>query len=58
MAGIFWPNGPWPEPPPPPRRSPGPPTPNWLQAVPLARNDYKVTLARNLIAATLEELAQ
>ncbi len=28
------------------------------QAVPLARNDYKVTLARNLIAATLEELAQ
>jgi xanthine dehydrogenase YagS FAD-binding subunit len=28
------------------------------QAVPLARNACKVTLARNLIAATLEELAQ
>jgi xanthine dehydrogenase YagS FAD-binding subunit len=27
------------------------------RAVPLARNGYKVTLARNLIAATLEELA-
>ena len=27
------------------------------QAVPLARNGYKVTLARNLIAATLEELS-
>ena len=27
-------------------------------AVPLARNGYKVTLARNLIAATLEELSQ
>jgi xanthine dehydrogenase YagS FAD-binding subunit len=26
------------------------------QAVPLARNKYKVTLARNLITATLEEL--
>jgi xanthine dehydrogenase YagS FAD-binding subunit len=26
------------------------------QAVPLERNRYKVTLARNLIAATLEEL--
>ena len=26
------------------------------QAVPLERNGYKVTLARNLIAATLEEL--
>jgi xanthine dehydrogenase YagS FAD-binding subunit len=28
------------------------------QAVPLARNAYKVTLARNLIAATLEELTR
>jgi xanthine dehydrogenase YagS FAD-binding subunit len=28
------------------------------QAVPLERNAYKVTLARNLIAATLEELSQ
>jgi xanthine dehydrogenase YagS FAD-binding subunit len=28
------------------------------QAVPLARNAYKVALARNLIAATLEELTQ
>jgi xanthine dehydrogenase YagS FAD-binding subunit len=28
------------------------------QAVPLARNGYKVTLARNLIAATLEELSR
>lgn len=28
------------------------------QAAPLARNGYKVTLARNLIAATLEELSQ
>jgi xanthine dehydrogenase YagS FAD-binding subunit len=28
------------------------------QAAPLARNAYKVTLARNLIAATLEELSQ
>jgi xanthine dehydrogenase YagS FAD-binding subunit len=28
------------------------------QAVPLARNGYKVTLARNLVAATFEELSQ
>ena len=32
--------------------------PSWPGPQPLPRNGYKLTLARNLIVATLEELSQ
>ena len=55
---AFWPNGPWPEHPATPETFARAADAELAAAVPLARNGYKVTLARNLIAGTLEELSQ